>query len=104
MPSLLRDATARAALRLTMHGPSALVGTAAARAIILAEGASKTMAIMRLKAAAVVVTMTGIGTAAIAVFAGSDSGAAAPVRRKSQPPSTAFPLGESRTRSRRERF
>jgi Sigma-70, region 4 len=70
VPSTLRDATAHAAIRFTMHGPPA-VGTVSTTAAALTEGMLKTMILFRLKIAAVVVALTGLGATAVGVLTGS---------------------------------
>ncbi|MGO9462907.1 MAG: sigma-70 family RNA polymerase sigma factor [Isosphaeraceae bacterium] len=73
VPSTLRDATAHAAIRFTMHGPLA-VGTVSTTAISLTETVLKSMIMFRLKLAAVVLALTGFGTTAMAVLAGLEPG------------------------------
>ncbi len=77
LPSTLRDATARAAIRLTMHGPSA-VETVSTMAAALTEGMLRSMFLFRLKIAAVVLLMTGFGSTAMGVFPGSGPGGQPP--------------------------
>ncbi len=79
VPALVRDATARAALRFSVHGPPSVVGTAAARAISLTEGMSSSLKLIRLKVAALAVALTGIGATAMAVLASSGPGTPTPV-------------------------
>jgi RNA polymerase sigma factor (sigma-70 family) len=73
VPTTLRDATARAAIRLTMHG-NPVVGTVSAGAIALTEGMLRPMIMFKLKVAASVLALVGLGTTALAVRAGSQPG------------------------------
>ncbi len=73
LPSTLRDATARAAIRLTMHGPPA-VETVSTMAAALTEGMLRSMIVFRLKITAVVLALTALGSTAMGVFPGSGPG------------------------------
>jgi Sigma-70, region 4/Surface antigen variable number repeat len=73
VPSTLRNATAHAAIRFTMHGPPA-VGMVSTSAAALTEGMLRTMILFRLKIAAVVLALTALGSTAVGVLARSESG------------------------------
>jgi RNA polymerase sigma factor (sigma-70 family) len=73
VPATLRDTTAHAAIRFTMHGTLA-VGKVSTTAISLTETVLKSMILFRLKLAAVVLALTGFGTTAMAVLAGLEPG------------------------------
>jgi outer membrane protein assembly factor BamA len=73
VPSTLRNATAHAAIRFTMHGPPA-VGMVSTSAAALTEGMLRTMILFRLKIAAVVLALTALGSTAMGVFPGSGPG------------------------------
>jgi Sigma-70, region 4 len=70
VPSTLRDTTAHAAIRFTMHAPPA-VGTVSTMAAALTEGMLKSMNLFRLKIAVVVLSLTGLGATAVGVLTGS---------------------------------
>jgi RNA polymerase sigma factor (sigma-70 family) len=73
VPSLLRDDTARTALRFTTHGPQSVAGTAATTAMALTAGMTNSLLLIRLKVAVVIIALTGCATTAMAVRAGSGS-------------------------------
>jgi RNA polymerase sigma factor (sigma-70 family) len=73
VPSTLRDATAHAAIRFTMHGPPA-VGMVSTSAAALTEGMLRTMILFRLKIAAVVLALTAFGSTAMGVLVRSGPG------------------------------
>ncbi len=73
VPSILRDATAHASIRFTMHGAPA-VGTVSTTAAALTEGMLRSMIFFKLKFAVVVLAVTGLGSTAMGVLAGSGPG------------------------------
>jgi RNA polymerase sigma factor (sigma-70 family) len=74
VPAILRDATAHAVIRFTLHGPPA-VGTVSTAAAALTEGMLKSMMLFRLKLASIVLLFIGLGTtAAVGVIAASATG------------------------------
>jgi RNA polymerase sigma factor (sigma-70 family) len=103
VPSALREATARAAIRLTTGGtPTA--GTVSTTATTLMEGMIKSMIPFRLKTAAVLLGMTSLGTSAGMVLSGTvqneqkDSAPRsvtrpAPQENPALPQTNAFPAG-----------
>jgi outer membrane protein assembly factor BamA len=70
VPTTLREATAHAAIRFSMYATPAL-GTGSAAAVALTDGMLKSMIELRLKVAAVLLTLTGLGTTAYWVRASS---------------------------------
>jgi hypothetical protein len=73
VPTALRDATARAALRFRMSGSPA-VGIVSTSAAALTEGMLTTMTLFRLNIAAVVLALTVLGSTAVKVLARSGPG------------------------------
>jgi RNA polymerase sigma factor (sigma-70 family) len=73
IPVTLKHATARAALRFTMHG-SPNVGTVSTTTTFLTEGIFKSMALFKLRIAAAVLALAGLGTAGMVAIADSVPG------------------------------